>query len=311
MTREKHKSVYSTYYNILSSIDIEKWPKLKRIYGFESKLDKKKKIKLFGWKQQFDINNVDQLIGLIEGLKVTGERLGWDIIGNPVIKATLDKLENIKREKEKYKTNLETVYNQLLELKKERLEMNLSRYENDINEFSKLLNTPTTPELDIQNWLKTHIWFLGFEYLDSQPVSPSQFKFDDSIFDFFLQRFDTAFDIIEIKTFDANIFVGEEQFGQQSVSRSNPMSSSLGKAISQMIHYLDIAQHKQKELLEKDKIDVYYPRGIIIIGRTPTDTAKKRLRSVTAYLRDINIMSYDQLLDKAKNSVNHIKTLRP
>jgi hypothetical protein len=78
-----------------------------------------------------------------------------------------------------------------------------------------------------------------------------------------------------------------------------------------MIHYLDIAQHKQKELLEKDKIDVYYPRGIIIIGRTPTDTAKKRLRSVTAYLRDINIMSYDQLLDKAKNSVNHIKTLRP
>ena len=285
---------------------------LKRIYGLERKQNNKKRILIHGWNQKFYIDNSDQLIKLVEGLKTTGERLGWNIVGNPIIKETLEKLEKIRDEKDAYKRELENIYHNLLEIKKEKLTSSIFTYENDIKDFEKMLTLKSTPEKDIQDWLKKHIWFFGLEYLDSQPISNiSQFTFDDIRLDFFLQRFDTAFDIIELKTFDANLFTGVEQIGEKSVSRENPMSSPIGKAISQMIRYLDLAQHKQKDLLEKDKIDVYYPRGIIIIGRTYNDpTKEKRLRSITAYLRDIDIISYDQLLKKAKTFVEHIKNLR-
>ena len=173
------------------------------------------------------------------------------------------------------------------------------------DELRKNNNKPD--EEDIQKWLKSHQWVLGVEYMESQPIEKvSQFSFDDSRFDFFMQRFDTFFDIIELKKPSAKLFTGSGI--TEDVSRTKPMSKELGAAISQMIHYIELANRRKKELKEDCKIDIYKPRGLIIIGRTNANKDdSKRLRSVVSYLVNIEVLSYDMLYRKARTFLKHIK----
>ena len=191
-------------------------------------------------------------------------------------------------------------------IREEQLHVAIPKFTEELDKFESLLSTAEKEE-DIQKFLKEHIWILGAEYLYSQPIqNVSQFAFEDSKFDFFLQRFDTFFDIIEIKLPRTELFVGATDSNRTNVSRAMPMSAKLGQAISQIIHYLEITTYKKDSLATEDKINVYKPRGIIIIGKTLNNQDRNRLKSVSSHLVNIEILSYDMLYDKAKTFIDHI-----
>lgn len=299
---------YLKEFNLLKKLGLPYYPTWRQVLALEKKTNGERFLRLYGWKQSFRISNIEQLAGVFEALKVGAEELGWGAVGNPVIKEQLEKIEKLKSDKAKYKTEIDRLYAEMLKYKVERLTTNIPIYKENLGSFRALLKKPNTEESDMQDWLKQHTWMLGTEYMDSQPINDvSQFSFDDSRFDFFLQRFDTGFDIIELKKPDANLFRGDRLSAQESVSRGTPMASGLSGAVSQMIHYLDLARHKRKALLKEMGIDVYYPRGVIIIGRTHTKDDVKRLRSVNAYLRDINMLSYDMLQEKTQTLLKHLE----
>ena len=185
----------------------------------------------------------------------------------------------------------------------EKLKSDASRYQSDLDKFKGLIETEGTDEQDIQDFLEKHVWLIGFEYLDSQPKKPSQFTFEDSRFDFLLQRFDTDFDIVELKKPSARLFVGSGS--TESPSRSTPQASDLSHAISQAIHYLDLMISK-REQLRNNGVDITYPRAVIIAGRTRNSEEKKRLGILTAYLHRIEVRSYDEVIDKAKTVISNL-----
>ena len=306
MAKKKYEPLYRKNNKVLSQIDIRKSPSLARAYAFEDKKTGKRFLRLWYWQHTFNINNDQELSNVIEGLKIGADKLGWNVIGNPLIKQTLEELDNVRKDKEEYKIKVKELYGELLKVKEELLKANISKYEGELEEFKELIESKPDEE-EAQKWLKSHQWVLGAEYMESQPIeNVSQFSFEGSRFDFFMQRFDTFFDIIELKKPSTKLFTGSGI--TEDVSRTKPMSKDLGAAISQMIHYIELANQRKEALKKQSGIDIYKPRGLIIIGMADPNTEdSKRLRSVVSYLVNIDVLSYDMLYDKSRTFVEHIK----
>lgn len=260
-------------------------------------------LNLYGGKQTFNIYNSEELVRLLEALEIGAIKLGWNTTGNPLLKERLDEIEKLKNEKGIYREKLNELYKDLLKIKQEKLKADISIFEEDLNNFKHLIDEESTKEEDIQLFLEQHPWLIGFEYLESQPRRTSQFELYDSRFDFFLQRFDTNYDIVELKKPNAKLFVGSGD--TETTSRSVPQASDLAHAISQTIRYLDLVLSK-REQLRAQGIDIMYPRAVIIIGRTKNNIDKKRLNSLVSYLHGIEIRSYDDIIDKAKTVIDHL-----
>lgn len=261
-------------------------------------------LNLYGGKQTFNIYNSEELVKVLEALEVGAIKVGWNTIGNPLLKEKLEEIERLKIEKKEYQEKLNELYEDLLKIKEEKLKADIPKFEEDLNSFELLMNKENVKEEELQEFLENHIWLIGFEYLDSQPIRPSQFRFQDSRFDFFLQRFDTEYDIVELKKPSARLFAGHGD--TETVSRSIYQSSDLAQAISQTIHYLDLVLSKRDQLMAQG-IDTMNPRAVIVIGRTKTNEERKRLNSLSAYLNKIEIRSYDYLVDKTKIVIEHLR----
>jgi vacuolar-type H+-ATPase subunit I/STV1 len=301
----KKQPLYLKYNDLIAKIDMEGGRRWKKLLVMRDKQTGQIFLKLFRFGGSYRIYDSNQLLKVLDSLGVGAERAGWNIVGNPLLKQKLEEIESLKADKEKYKERINELYKQLLDIKREKLKEDIPKYERELQELKTLLETAQR-EQELQQWLKDHLWVLGAEYLDSQPIeNVSQFAFDDSRFDFFLERYDTTFDIIEIKKSDVKLFSGDGE--TVDASRGTPISADVGKAVSQMIHYLELATYKRKELREEAKIDVYKPNGVVIIGRTEDSEAIKRLKSVSAHLKDIEVMSYDMLHKKAQLFVRHMK----
>ena len=297
--------LYLKYNDLIANIDIERGKRWKKLLVLKDKQTKQVFLKLFKFGGSYRIYDPYQLIRVLDTLRSAAEKAGWNVIGDPLLREKLEEIEALKADRARYKERLNTLYTELLKFKNDKLKEDIPRYETELGEIKTLLDTAQR-EQELQQYLKDHLWVLGAEYLDSQPISNvSQFQFDDSRFDFFLERYDTNFDIIELKKPDVKLFSGSGN--TVDASRGAPISSDLGKGISQIIHYLELATYKKRELLIEDKIDVYKPKGIVIIGRTEDEKAIKRLRSVSSHLKDIELMSYDMLYKKAQVFVEHMK----
>ena len=265
---------------------------------------RQKFLRLYGGRQSFNIYDQIELEKVINTLRKTAESIGWDLSNDPVFKVEYQEIkarENILDKRNEY---LEI---QFKKLKEGQAKSNLAKYKEDLKFFKELIEDASR-ESELQDWLKEHMWVLGTEYLDSQTLSPSQFPFKDARLDFFLQKYDTFFDIVELKLPKARLFTGKVENEQESVSRSVPISDDLSGAISQIIHYLELITYMRADL-EEFGVPVYKPSGIIIIGRTQSKKDMVRLKSISAYLTNINILSYDNLVQKAENFINKLESL--
>ena len=121
---------------------------------------------------------------------------------------------------------------------------------------------------------------------------------------------DSFFDNIELISSSAKLFVRKKSVAERIFpSRDSPLSTDLQKSISQMMGYLERAALYENAVLRDRGILVHKPKGVIVIGRTMEDE-KEAVRTLNSYLHQIEVLTYDDLLYRAREFVIIITKIR-
>lgn len=165
-----------------------------------------------------------------------------------------------------------------------------------VQQLQEFINTSVN-EVEFQKWLKLNTWVFGTEYVK---------KFDTrkigihSEADFIVESLDGFTDLIELKKSDVSLF-------EKDVSRNCYFpSKGLSQVIGQAIHYIKIMEDHRAILKEGDDLDILKPRVKVVIGRSSNLNyeEKKALRLLNSTLHGIEIITYDEILVRAKKIVS-------
>lgn len=245
-------------------------------------------------------------------LEKGAEELGWTgELSDENIEKMIKEKESLKKIKEKsnkqishQKEIIDSLLQQVGKLREERFLISLEDFKKDIKDFKSLLKEKNK-ERDIQLWLYEHPWVFGPNYVEG---SKEEINSKGDRIDFLLQRYDTYYDVIELKLPSCPIFVGEkEDVPEQDISRKYNMSADLKNAISQVIGYLETYEIDKTNIKWKKGITIHKPKGIIVVGRTEEET-RRALKSLNSYLHDIEILTYDDIIEIANNFIKLIET---
>ena len=181
----------------------------------------------------------------------------------------------------------------------------------EIDSFEAIVNNPGSKEVgDIQAALKEIPWIFGPEYTGYDFK-----KAGDEIPDGRLKRIDGLSDILEVK------LPGEEVLRVDANGRRF-ISPKCAEAIGQLTSYLEYYQsayttehddETEEEVLEDRHQKYYKPKGILLIGRRykekiegtgqKSDNHPKYMRRVMSYFHGIEILTYDDLIERARNTL--------
>lgn len=249
---------------------------------------KKQQLRLYGWgwsrrknkwyqAQKFNISAANYLGDIIDLLHVFAQESGKE----QVLKKVDEKLLFRINELERLKNNLERQKSRIPELKR------------GLKTFDQLINSKRVTEPQIQKFLKNNTWIFGTNYTRMhKSEAPITVK---SRNDFLLQRFDKYFDILDLKLPNFPLFTKVR-------GNKRAMSKELKNAISQVMIYLAEARTYYLTIKDQTDNDIYFPEGIIVIGRRK-DEDKNLLKIHQEFLNKIKIMTYDDLLDTAKETI--------
>ena len=276
----------------------------------ERKKDKKKYLRLSRPRQNLNISTRDELAGTLEALQTGAKILDWKKTDNIIDTKLLEEIKELKQADAKKKEQLREWANQSKTLRLQQLDMDIPRFKKDLSEFKEVFSKEHS-ELDLQKFLEKNIWLFGAEYLEQQPVYFSQFKIWDSKYDFFLQRYDTFYDIFEIKKADVSLFLYNQNTTKDltSPARESPISGDLKDALSQMIRYLEDVNIFSNAILMREGISIHKPKGRILIGRSSRKD-DKAVKTLNSYLNNIEILTYDDLYTKGQEFVKIIEKRR-
>jgi hypothetical protein len=166
-----------------------------------------------------------------------------------------------------------------------------------INEFEQMLANDCREEA-WQKWFEKNPWILGSDYveiLDERRIDTQ------NIADYLMKAYDGFLDIIEIKRTSSDMV-----FWSNTLDHNNYVpSTSLIKAITQSLNYLyeierEANNHKTFERL--GFTEIVKPRCILIFGRSNGWNPEqfKAYRILNASYTSLTIMTYDQVLSRAK-----------
>lgn len=220
-------------------------------------------------------------------------------------RSTLERIVKLYMERNASIVDLEKLIVDLVEqciLEKTNGGFNITDYqirerERAIHEFKKLIAQEKVVEREISGFLKDHTWAVDFGYVRMFPER--QIGLNGRT-DFLAEKSNGNYDIIELKKPLKALFIHTKKYSK--------MNAPLKDAISQMMSYLSKYDHLRLFQKEESNLDVHYPNGIIIIGRT-NDINAKPLRIHNAFLHRIQIKTYDDLLDNAVKYVNDFKRI--
>lgn len=275
----------------------------------ENNKTKKRYMRLRKFKQNFNINSPEQLANITKAAVDGAKVLGWKKTEESQTLKLLNKIYSLETTKIKDQQRIRDLLSRISDFRIGQLNMDIPKFKQDLKDFEKLLDGNPS-EHDLQYFLEKNTWLFGQEYLETQPKYFNQFKLSDSRFDFMLQRYDTFYDIFEIKKADASIISAEELSDETIIpSRENPVSSAVKNAISQMIRYLELVGERKNDL-KKEGIYLHKPKGIIIMGRSSNRKQQEAIKTFGYYLNHIEILTYDDLLEKGKTFVRIIEKRR-
>jgi len=175
--------------------------------------------------------------------------------------------------------------------------INTIKRKNAIKEFEYNLSLDK-PESFWQDWFSKNKWILGSEYL--QIIDERHINVN-SIADYLMEAFDGFVDVVEIKK------PGIDKFWCDTLDHNNYVpTSELTKAIIQCQNYIFEIERQSNsvEFLERVKNKkVIKPRCLLIFGRSNNwnDEQRKSYRILNASLNQITILTYDHILERAKN----------
>lgn len=169
-----------------------------------------------------------------------------------------------------------------------------------ILEFEKMLSNDLVED-DWQRWFEENGWVLGSEFvrvLDERAIDTK------NISDFLMEAYDGFVDVVEIKR-----PVGGMRFWSSVRDHGNLIpSSDLTKAITQASRYIFEVEREAnsvKFLQRVDGVRTVKPRGILIYGRSNQwgDDEAEAYRILNSGYHNLTIMTYDQVLERAKRMV--------
>ncbi len=181
-----------------------------------------------------------------------------------------------------------------------------------LTKFEKLIKTPDISELKIQEFLTSAPWIFGPEYtaVDIRDAGSS------GVPDRRLKRIDGLSDILEFKLPSAEV-LRADKMGRQYIAPA--AAEALGQLMAYLEYYTSEYQELKKdvdgkEVLEEFRGRYYKPKGILLIGRrsaasgvdgvkATTDVQPKHLRRMMSFFHGIEVLTYDDLIERARNGL--------
>ncbi len=169
-----------------------------------------------------------------------------------------------------------------------------------VEKFEEMLRNDLT-EHDWQKWFQENSWVIGTEYvrvLDERSIDTN------NITDFLMEAYDGFLDILEIKRPDGNL-----KFWTNTKDHNNYVpTQDLVKAITQASKYIYEVEREANSLkfLERvGAVKTIKPRCVLIYGRSDdwNEEQKESFRILNSNYHDLNIMTYDHVLQRAKRMI--------
>lgn len=177
--------------------------------------------------------------------------------------------------------------------------VNIKKKEQAILELERIIKGEFKNEIFIQKFLKKNLWLFGSEYRTF--VKEEKIN-SENILDGIPKNLEDFIDIIEVKLPTA------ELFHYDSNHKNYYASSELTKAIAQTQNYIfELEKMTSNNNYQDDNSCVITrPRGIILIGTKNelSDGERQYLRILNSSYHNIHILTYQQLLLRAKNMLN-------
>lgn len=164
-----------------------------------------------------------------------------------------------------------------------------------VSEFEQAISSGY-PESYWQDWFSRNKWVLGSEYLNILPERDIDVT---DIADYLMRAIDGFLDVVEIKRPDLPFWTRPDSHGNLCPS------SQLTAAITQCLNYLYKIelQSNSVEFMERvEDTETVKPQCMLVYGRSVDwdDNELKSLRILNAAYHQLHIITYDQLLMRAK-----------
>ena len=176
--------------------------------------------------------------------------------------------------------------------------LSLQKMDIAVERLENILSGDYINEVSIQKFLRENIWMFGNDYVfvvEENKINAN------NILDLIPQNIESYIDIIEVK------LPNEKLFAFDSSHHNYYPTSNLTRAISQTQNYVFELENKvnDEKYQQKNNCKIIRPRGIILYGSDIelNDDEKKYLRILNASYHNLQIVTYQQLLEKAKNTI--------
>lgn len=147
-----------------------------------------------------------------------------------------------------------------------------------------------------QSWFTQNKWVLGSEYLN---ILPERDIDTHDIADYLMRSVDGFLDVVEIKRPDLPVWAGPDSHGNYYPT------AQLTAAISQCLNYLYRIELQSNSVEFMERVDgtkTVKPQCMLVYGRSDDwgEDKMKALRILNAAYHQLHIITYDQLLIRAK-----------
>lgn len=147
-----------------------------------------------------------------------------------------------------------------------------------------------------QSWFTQNKWVLGSEYLN---ILPERDIDTHDIADYLMRSVDGFLDVVEIKRPDLPVWAGPDSHGNYYPT------AQLTAAISQCLNYLYRIELQSNSVEFMERVDgtkTVKPQCMLVYGRSDDwgEDKIKALRILNAAYHQLHIITYDQLLIRAK-----------
>lgn len=174
--------------------------------------------------------------------------------------------------------------------------ISLDKKKKALVEFEEIINGNYTHETDITDFLSKNPWLFGSEYIIISGLSKIN---SANILDLAPKTLDSFIDIVEVKLPTVKMFHFD------SSHNNYYQSHHVTKAIAQVTNYINELETNTDSEYIDNTMQIIRPFATILIGsdKELNEGESAALRLINASYHNIRIITYQQLLANAKNSL--------
>lgn len=171
-----------------------------------------------------------------------------------------------------------------------------------IIELEKIIEGEFKNEIYIQKFLLDNLWMFGNDYsfiINDEKINAK------NILDIIPKNFEGYIDVIEVKLPD------EKLFNFDNSHNNYYCTSNLTKAIAQTQNYIfELEKMTTNEKYQmNNECKIIKPKGVVLYGSKEklSGDEERYLRILNSSYHNLSIITYQQLLEKAKNTISFYK----